>query len=189
MIFQLYGDDGKGESRTFTVEESFPYETRSMWYPAPPKPRFNQNDFQSEERIDKRSFTDACSRSLRDDDDEDSDEDEETDLFPMPGLLDFSKPNSSQESEWSPPDYISLVGYRVLCRKAGSDRASYHWPARVKEYFPPKSKAEKPIFLMDFFDWKVARVTRDCFFTPEDEDRDQFARCNVRAIALFMIVA
>lgn len=154
-----------------------------MWHPAPPKPRFNQNNFQSSEVIDKGSFIKACSIAVSDDVDEDEDEEEdEENLFPIPGLLDFSKPISLQEAEWSPPDHSSLVGCRVLCRKAGGNRQSPHWPARIKEYIPPKSKIEKPTFVMDFFDWKVEKVTRDCFFTSEDDDRDQFARCNVRAV-------
>lgn len=177
VTYRLYGDDGNGPSRLITLAHySFPY-LQPFWV-KPPIPRYTDANFQSGEAVDKKKFKDAVRELIRDDDDDDDEVESQDDL-------NASEPAGSDEEtdsipDWSPPSpspYLEYVGQAVLCK--GRPEAKEYWPAKVAEYIAPTKPSSKPRFKIDFFDWRVGELTRDCFYTQYDKDEAEFAACKL----------
>jgi hypothetical protein len=149
-----------------------------MWNPRPPIPRYTEWTFQREPTALKVSFANALACALQDDD-----EDEDTysdgnalDDIDQLNEIDFDTSNS----QWRPPSpsqFISLVDHQVLCKS--NQQSEYYWPAKVVQYIPPTGPKVKPLFEIQFFDWKTAKLPRDYFYTMYDEDERSFAQCKV----------
>jgi hypothetical protein len=157
-----------------------------MWY-TESTPRYTKESFQKGMDIEKTSFQSAMTLAINDTDIDEGDEM----IIPVEDGREESPPPSDhshqsnamdtrrdEESRPSTPEgYRDCVNQPVLCKS--SPNSATYWPAKVVEYIPPAKHSEKPRFKIDFFDWKTAKLTRDCFFTKYDEDEIKFADCEV----------
>lgn len=185
-ILKLYGDDAHGQSREVTIQASSLENIQSL-YSDGVDPRYWIDSFQSDTLVDPSRLKSAFDEIG---DDENIDEDWET-AFHYEDARDESippsehshKPNSRDaKEEFRPPSpslFTEFVGARVLCKGNAHSSSGAYWPARVVEYIPPTKATEKPRFKINFFDWKSAKLPRDCFFTQYDEDEVKFADCEV----------
>lgn len=81
------------------------------------------------------------------------------------------------DEDWSPPGpdpLLEIPGEHVLAREKRSK--TIYWPARVLSYVPPTRSSEQPKYRMQYLDNSEFVITRDMFFTSEE---DEFATCKV----------
>ncbi|KAG8858606.1 hypothetical protein FRB91_009574 [Serendipita sp. 411] len=177
VVYQLFGDDGKGESRKIVVDSLSDAHIQSIWNPAP-MPRYTQSNFQDGDAVDKVRFRDALDQLIHDEvDDEDDDEEG---LHSDEAYWDDDIIEHDKNANWRPPsptEFIGCVGQPVLCKQR--PEAKEFWPAKVVDYIPPTKPSMKPRFQVNFFDWKTAIVARDCFYTQYDDDEASFADCKM----------
>ncbi|KAG8817252.1 hypothetical protein FRC17_011317 [Serendipita sp. 399] len=173
LIYQLFGDDGKGKARQVTVDSNSDSHIQSIWNPAP-IPRYTYSTFQDGDVVDKARFREALDQLILDEVDDEGDEDEEE-------VSDNQEDDMVEQAmDWRPPsptEFLECVGQPVLCKIRPESKE--FWPAKVVAYIPPTKSSVKPRFQVNFFDWKTATVTRDCFYTQYDDDELGFADCKM----------
>jgi hypothetical protein len=183
---RLYGDDGHGTSRLMTVNAPSSRNIKAIWY-TESTPRYTKESFQKGINIEKESFRSAMKLAIVDTDIDEADEmavpvEDGGEESPPPS--DHSHQSNVMDTRRdegyrvpTPEGYRDCVNQPVLCKS--SPNSATYWPAKVVEYIPPAKFSEKPRFKINFFDWKSAKLTRDCFFTKYDEDEVKFADCEV----------
>jgi hypothetical protein len=86
---------------------------------------------------------------------------------------------------WSPPPHdptLTIPGELVFSREP---RGMLYWPARLEEYIPPTKPTQKPKYKVRFLDEEVHPVTRELFFTSEE---DGFLLCKVCCRSMFAML-
>ncbi|TDL24901.1 hypothetical protein BD410DRAFT_785631 [Rickenella mellea] len=93
-------------------------------------------------------------------------------------IKDTDSPSSSALREsWSPEPVdhlLDIPGELVFARDPNVKKSREHWPAIVKEYRAPTKPTEHGKYLVYFGPDEQSWITRDFFFTPEQEE---FATC------------
>jgi hypothetical protein len=84
--------------------------------------------------------------------------------------------SSATLDSWHPPDAdfdVEVPGELVLARTRA--RVLYY-PARVREYIPPATKHEDPLYEVEYLNEEVSKIPRRYFFTQLE---DGFRTCKV----------
>lgn len=93
-------------------------------------------------------------------------EDEE----PTSPMVDTSAPSSFVPP---PPDPTLEIPGELLLAREKADSLT-HWPAKLLAYVQPQRKHQRPKYQVEFLDKSIKTISRDWFFTSEQEG---FATC------------
>jgi hypothetical protein len=90
--------------------------------------------------------------------------------------------NNNNMDRWSPPPQdptLMIPGELVLAREP---KGTYYWPGMLQRYVAPVNPKGKPKYRVRYLDESVFDVTRDTFYTSEE---DGFAFCKVCAFLFY----
>ncbi|KAJ7811592.1 hypothetical protein B0H14DRAFT_2859436 [Mycena olivaceomarginata] len=71
---------------------------------------------------------------------------------------------------WTPPDAdptLEIPGEKILAREKNTSKV--YWPAQIKEYIRPKGPSRPPLYEIEWMDTLRAKITRDLFYTFEED--------------------